>query len=72
MSRSLLSYLFLKIDDQELVDKGDVVPGMVTMPDRQKDEGPGLSSMWEKVFIIICHWKSLCLTLVLNLRNTAK
>jgi hypothetical protein len=42
MSTSPLSYLFLKIDDEELVDEGDVVPGMVAMPDCQKDEGPGL------------------------------
>jgi hypothetical protein len=64
MSTSPLSYLFLKIDDQELVDEGDVVPGMVTMPDRQKDEGPGLSSMLKKRFTNLSLNTLECLLLV--------
>jgi hypothetical protein len=35
--------LLFKIDDQELVDEGDVVAGVVAMPDGQEDEGPGLA-----------------------------
>jgi hypothetical protein len=36
-------YLFFEIDDEELVNECDVVSRVVTVPDRQEDEGSGLT-----------------------------
>jgi hypothetical protein len=36
-------YLFLEIDDEELVNECDVVSRVVAVPDRQEDESSGLT-----------------------------
>ena len=39
MQYVLKFYLFLKVDDQELVNESDIVSGVVPMPHSQEDEG---------------------------------
>ena len=39
----LVVHLLFEVDDQELVNEGDVVAGMVAVPDCQKDESSGLT-----------------------------